>query len=168
MKIAIGGISRAGKTQLANLIKNLFPNRQTLMLCQDDFVFEQDKLPVIKNEIDWESPASIDFRKFREAINKGTEEYDIVIAEGLLIFYDSGICTKFEKKIFVHIDEAVFRERKLTDTRWGSFPDWYVDHIWDSYRKYGRVERGRDDFLYLDGSRDFDIKKILEFLSIEH
>ncbi len=167
MKIGIGGISRAGKTQLANFIKDLFPDRKVVILCQDDFIFEQDKLPVIKDEIDWESPDSIDFGKFREAINTAGKGYDIVIAEGLLIFYNSGICKEFEKKIFVHIDESVFRKRKLKDTRWGSFPDWYVDHIWDSYRKYGMVARGREDFLYLDGTRDFDREKILDFLNIE-
>lgn len=167
MKIGIGGISRAGKTQLASFIKDLFPDRKTVVLCQDDFVFEYDKLPVIKDEIDWESPASIDFWKFRKAIIKAGKEYDIVITEGLLVFYDSGICTEFDEKIFIHINEAVFRERKFKDTRWGSFPEWYVDHIWDSYRKYGRVERGRKDFLYLDGARDFDREKILDFLSIK-
>ncbi len=167
MKIGIGGISRAGKTQLANFIKDLFSDLKVVILSQDDFVFEHDKLPVINDEIDWESPASIDFKKFREAISKDTKKYDIVIAEGLLIFYKSDICMEFDKKIFVHINKAVFRERKLTDTRWGSFPDWYVDHIWNSYMKFGRVEKGRDDFLYLDGARDFDREKIVEFLSIE-
>jgi len=167
MKIGIGGISRAGKTQLANYIKDLFPYRKTIVLCQDDFVFEQNKLPVIKDEIDWESPASIDFEKFRKAINKAGKEHDIVIVEGLLIFYNSGICTDLDKKIFVYINEAIFRERKLKDTRWGSFPYWYVDHIWNSYRKYGRVEREREDFLHLDGSRDFDRKQILNYLNVE-
>ncbi len=167
MKIGIGGISRAGKTQLADLIRSLFTDRKTIVLCQDDFVFEQDKLPVIKDEIDWESPASIDFEKFRKAIITAGKEYDIVIAEGLLVFYDSGICAEFDKKLFVHINEAVFRDRKFKDSRWGSFPYWYVDHIWDSYRKYGRVERGRKDFLYLDGTQEFDREKILDFLSIQ-
>lgn len=167
MKIGIGGISRAGKTELANLIRSLFTDRKTIVLCQDDFVFEQNKLPVIKDEIDWENPASIDFTNFRNAIISAAKEYDIVIAEGLLVFYDSEICAEFDKKIFVHVKEAVFRERKFVDTRWGSFPEWYIDHIWDSYRKYGRVERGRKDFLYLDGSREFDREKVLEFLNLE-
>lgn len=165
MKIGIGGASRAGKTQLANFISDLFPDRKLVILCQDDFVFDEYKLPVIKDEIDWESPASIDFRKFTDAVNKASKEYDIVIAEGLLIFYYSRLCVEFDKNIFVHIEEAVFRERKLKDTRWGSFPGWYVEHIWDSYKKYGRVESGRKDFLYLDGTRDFDREIILEFLN---
>ena len=167
MKIGIGGISRAGKTQLANFIQDLFLDRKIVVLCQDDFVFDRDKLPMVKDKIDWENPASIDFGKFREALNTGTEEYDIVVAEGLLVFYNSEICTEFDKKIFVHINEAIFRERKIKDKRWGLFPNWYIDHIWESYIKYGRVEKGRKDFLYVDGRRDFDREKILDFLNVE-
>jgi len=168
MKLGIGGISRAGKTRLANYIKELYPDRKLIILCQDDFVFDQDKLPIIRSVIDWESPASIDFEKFLDAINMAARDYEIVIAEGLLVFYDPQINTEFEKKIFVHIDEDVFRKRKYKDTRWGSFPEWYVGHIWDSYWKYGRIESKRTDFLYLDGTRDFDREKILDFLNVEN
>ena len=166
MKIGIGGVSRAGKTKLANFIKDLFPGLKLIILCQDDFVFDQDKLPMVKDEIDWEVPASIDFRKFLDAINMAAKDHEIVIAEGLLVFYNSQLCKEFDRKIFVHIEEDIFRKRKLKDTRWGSFPGWYVDHIWESFMKYGMIENGRRDFLYLDGNLDFNRDKILDYLSL--
>ena len=92
------------------------------------------------------------------------KESDTVIAEGLLVFHEQEINVLFDKKIFVHLPENVFRERKTTDKRWGSFPDWYIDHIWNSFLKYGNVDITNHDYLHLDGSVPFNKELILDYL----
>ena len=81
-----------------------------------------------------------------------------------MVFYDKSIENLFDRKIFIEITEKVFRERKKTDLRWGSFPDWYPGHIWDSYLKYGKIEGGRADLLCLDGNADPDEEALRAFL----
>ncbi len=152
---------------LGELLKQMFPERSTYVISQDYFVFEESKIPKVRNETDWEHPASIDFERFADAINKAAEEYDIVIAEGLLVFYDPDICALFDRKIFLEIEKELFEQRKSADKRWGDFPDWYVEHIWQSYLKYGVIGHDRKDFLFLEGVGSFDLKSLKEFLGLK-
>ena len=68
MIIGIGGVSRAGKTTLAEWLRNQFPEKKTHIICQDDFVFPTDRIPRINNRINWEHPDSIDHEAFRKSI----------------------------------------------------------------------------------------------------
>jgi len=164
MVIGIGGISRSGKSLIAGKIQDILSGRKVQIICQDKYIPKEENIPVIRDEIDWECPESLDFVRFREAILQASKNKDVVIAEGLMAFYDKSIENLYDFKIFVEITEKVFRERKKTDLRWGAFPDWYTDHIWDSYLKYGKIERGRADFLYLDGNTAPDEKLLQTFL----
>jgi len=164
MIIGIGGISRSGKSSMAALIKGLYPKKKVSIFCQDDFVFPVSKIPKINGEVDWECPESIDFGYFHCALEEASFVNDIVITEGLLVFNKPEIISLLDKKIFISISEKVFRKRKITDTRWGSFPDWYVDHIWGSFLKYGKIEYGIRDFLYVSGEKKFDEREIKDYL----
>ncbi len=164
MIIGIGGVSRSGKTLLSAFIKDLYPDRKTKILCQDDFVISEDEIPRIKGEIDWECPESIDWKRFHNALKQTIKEYDMAIAEGLLVFYRPEITAMFDRKIFVEIPEELFRKRKITDMRWGSFPDWYVDHIWTSFLKYGNIRKGKQNFLFVSGEVKFQKEKIKDYL----
>ncbi len=147
MIVGIGGASNAGKSWLAKSIKENCPEKKIKILCQDDFVFPMGQQPMIEGRVDWENPASIDFSRFKTAIIKNRANFDIVIAEGLMAFYDKEINRLYDKKIFIEITKRNFLRRKSIDRRWGEEPNWYIEHIWASYQKYGRVPRNDPSFL---------------------
>ncbi|MDA3944713.1 MAG: hypothetical protein PF694_14365 [Bacteroidetes bacterium] len=164
MIVGIGGVSRAGKTTLAAWLRNQFPHKKTQILCQDDYVFPIDNIPRINDRINWEHPDSIDHVAFRKAIIAESHNNDLVIAEGLMVFYDSLTLSLFDRMLFVDLDYANFLKRKEYDNRWGHEPDWYVQHIWESYLKYG-LSPEPNRTLYIDGTRDFQPETIMEFIN---
>jgi uridine kinase len=165
MIIGIGGVSNAGKSTLAKKIRELYSGKKVRILCQDDFVKPHYELPKIHEHIDWEVPESIDFAFYKSQIISASKTCDIVIAEGLFAFWDKSLSALYDKKIFVNISEKTFRERKKRDLRWGKEPQWYIDHIWNSYLKYGKIEQGLHNFLYLSGEKEYSGSKILSFLN---
>jgi len=144
MKIAIGGISRAGKTTMARKILNYFPKSKKVILHQDDYVNAGYDIPQINERINWEVPESIDFVRLKYDFNWMSENLDVVILEGIFALYDDEMNKMFDKKIFVDLGYKKFIDRKSIDNRWGYEPDWYIQHIWDSYQEY------REDILKMD------------------
>ena len=67
-----------------------------------------------------------------------TSKSKYIIVEGFLVFYDDTLLTLFDKTIFIDIDKATFLERKQRDKRWGEIPEWYINHIWESYLRFGK------------------------------
>ncbi len=164
MIIAIGGSSTAGKSTLAAKIGEVYDHKRVKILCQDSYVKPEQEIPLIRDHIDWEVPASIDFNKFYNAIVLASEKYDIVIAEGLMIYYHRQTVDLFNKRLFVDLDKDTFLKRKSRDLRWGKEPRWYMEHIWESYLKYGVVPEMLSDVFHVDGRRSIDIYPIIKFL----
>jgi len=166
MIVGIGGVSRAGKTTLANLMAKLFlaRNKSVVIIHQDEYVHEERDIPKIKDRIDWEHPASIRTDDFRNAVIEANESHDLVIAEGLLCFNDPELTKRMDRKILVTIAKETFLERKKEDLRWGSEPDpaWYMEHIWESYLRYGQPQS--DDYFIIDGNQYFDLITVVQFI----
>ena len=150
MKIAIGGISRAGKTTIARKILNYFPDKKKVILHQDDYVNAGYDIPQINERINWEVPESIDFVRLKYDFNWMSENLDTVILEGIFALYDEEMNEMFDKKLFVDLGYKKFIDRKLTDTRWGYEPDWYIQHIWDNYQKYREEILKIDDIVIIE------------------
>jgi len=68
--IAIGGVSSAGKSSLAVKIQTWVKPWSSIALNQNDFVKDVKEIPMIRDHIDWESPQSIDWSHFHQAIIK--------------------------------------------------------------------------------------------------
>ena len=164
--VGIGGVSRAGKTFLAELISQSTTSSLTKILPQDEFVKPIHEIPVIQDHIDWESPESIDFPRYKNAIKAASAQSDIIIAEGLLSFYDPDIVQLFDKKIFINLSFDEFKRRKQTDLRWGKEPEWYIQHIWESYLRYGQCPKYKTDTLLIDGELNFNIEEVMKFVGI--
>ncbi len=164
MIIAIGGVSTAGKTTLAKQLRDYFQNKKVITLCQDDFVKPVEQLPTINGRIDWEHPDSIDHERFLHAIMAENKENDLVIAEGLLIYWFQPLCKMFDKQLFVTIDYQTFVKRKAHDNRWGHEPEWYIEHIWNSYLKFGQIAQLNSIF-QIDGSRHISLQPIINYLN---
>ena len=167
MVIGIGGVSNAGKTTLANRLKEALNPLRITILCQDDFARPTFEIPRINGHVDWEIPESIDLAKYYRHILKAREENDIVIAEGLFAFCDKHIYSQYDKKIFLTISKATFWKRKSKDLRWGKEPDWYMEHIWESHFKCGMLEEVDSETLILSGEETIDLKPLIDFLEID-
>jgi len=155
LSIGIGGVSRAGKTSLSNYIKSLYPNKSIFLIEMDEFVRNEADIPKVRDHIDWENPISVDFNKLKVALTSALDAYDIVITEGILIFYSAEVNKLFDKRIFINVPKSVFCKRKREDKRWGSEPDWYIDYIWESYLKYGKLKDADHKTLYVHGTEDW-------------
>ena len=160
--VGIGGVSRAGKSALSKRLKNRLPGIRIIILDMDDFVFPENEMPRINDEPDWETPESIDYTKLSGRINETKAEYDLVIVEGILIFCDESLNSLIDKKLFIKIPYETFLERKRKDRRWNE-PEWYIQHIWDSYQKYGN--KNSADIMKVNGGSSFEISDILDFIN---
>ena len=92
------------------------------------------------------------------------KKYEIVIAEGLMIYYHRQTVDLFNKRLFVDLDKATFLKRKSRDLRWGKEPPWYMEHIWESYLKYGIIPNMLNDVFTVDGHHSIDIYPVIKFL----
>jgi len=162
--IGIGGISRSGKTELANsLVKALAP-KSAVVLSQDEFIMPEEEIPMINGHIDWEVPESIDFEKLKKTILKEKQASDFVIVEGLFAFTDPQIHKMYDFTIQLHISKQEFVRRKNSDLRWGKEPDWYVEYVWKSFLKYGQFPDGGVVDVRVDGEEEVDVDGIFRMM----
>lgn len=155
ISIGIGGVSRAGKTTLSHFIEKLYPHKTALIISMDQYVKDPDSIPKIKDKTDWEHPVSVDFDRIQHKIKEAVDSYDLVITEGILIFYNETVNELFDKRIFIDIPKSLFYIRRKKDERWGTEPEWYVDYVWESYRKYGQLNDSSTNTLYINGDEQF-------------
>lgn len=163
MIIGIGGCSRSGKTTLAEIIKNHFPENEAIILNQDDYVFPENEIPKINGHTDWECPQSMDFERLKAEIAKAETMFKNVIVEGILVFHDPELNEQFDKKIFIDIDKESFIHFKNMDLRWGKEPEWYVEHIWESFQKYG-LPHNLNGYLSVKSSDNINTELIYKYL----
>jgi uridine kinase len=161
MIIGIGGMSRSGKTTLAHQMAADYTKGSVVVLSLDDYALPEKDIPMIGDMIDWEHPESIDFDKYYLDIFDAGHQFDLVLAEGFLIFLHEPLRKLFDKKVCVTVTREEFeRRRKLQYTE----PYWYLDHIWDSYYLYqGRYEPECD--LVLDGNLPIDLDQVMQFVT---
>ncbi|KAL2680574.1 hypothetical protein Neosp_008176 [[Neocosmospora] mangrovei] len=64
--VAISGCSSSGKTTLARLLRDIFPN--TFILHEDDFYRPEAELPMKNGLLDWDCPEAIDIPGMAESL----------------------------------------------------------------------------------------------------
>jgi uridine kinase len=163
MMIGIGGVSRSGKSTLAQKLEPFFKGKTTAIINQDEYIHSAFQMPWIGTELDWEDPESLDFQRMYYEIAWLSKNVEILIVEGLFAFYYPALNKKYDKKILIEIDFNTFVDRKLMDERWGKVPEWYIKHIWDSYLSFGLPEN-MDDVLRIDGTLDYDPDPIIKYI----
>lgn len=160
--IGIGGVSRSGKTFLADLMQTVIAG--SVVIHQDVFIPPEAEIPAINGHIDWERPEAIDWDSFNTGITDALRSGKTVIAEGLMVFHNPEISLLYNKSIFIKISRETFFQRKQSDLRWGNEPDWYINHIWDSYLNFGQIPSQMKDILLIDGEKDFELPTIRNYL----
>lgn len=135
--IGIGGASRSGKSSLAKKLKDRYASKGVIILDQDDFVKPDDQLPTIQDRFDWEHPDSIDLKSLLSEVTLAAKTHDVVIVEGLLSLYFEELNALYDFTIFIEISKPMFIFRRQQETRWGTEPNWYVEHVWTSFLVFG-------------------------------
>ncbi|MEQ8239383.1 MAG: hypothetical protein RIA69_09225 [Cyclobacteriaceae bacterium] len=166
MIIGIGGVSRAGKSTLAEKLKKYFEKsrKSVHIFCQDDFVKPVISLAMVEGVPDWERPSTIKWDNLMSAMERS--KADVKIVEGLFAFYAASIRSEYDKKIFVELERTTFESRKSKDKRWAEEPEWYANHVWKSYLKYGQRKGPEEEYITVSGEVDFNIKKVVTDLEL--
>ncbi|MCE7997210.1 MAG: hypothetical protein HEP71_34940 [Roseivirga sp.] len=133
--IAIGGVSRSGKTSLAFWLHQQLP--KSMVLSQDNFVFPEHMIPQIKERTDWENPNSIDWSAWKKAIDSNIPDCEYLILEGLFAFQEQAQPIPVTYQYYLSIDREEFLEEREKEQRWGYEPLWFIEHVWKSHFVYG-------------------------------
>lgn len=129
--ILIAGISRSGKTTLANRLANDLTN--AIVLHQDEFIVDQNSLPSINGRIDWEKPETIAWGNLIDAYHKASQQYSFVIIEGIFALSDLQLVNIADFRILLDLDYNQFIKRRNQENRWGDEPSWFIEHVWASH-----------------------------------
>jgi uridine kinase len=157
--IGIGGISRAGKSKLAEYLKQHLLDAEVIN--QDNFIKNQSEIPIIKGRIDWEHPDSIDWPALENKISERLQNQSYTLLEGLFAFHNKKIESQMNLKIQLSLDKQRFLDLKKVDKRWGEEPDWFIEHIWQSHLKYGQV-KNEANLLKIHNIDNADYKLIMQ------
>ena len=157
--IGIGGLSRSGKSTLAQWLHQQLPG--SVMLCHDDFPQDQAKIPKVRDRIDWEHPDSINWSLWQKAITSQAADCDYLILEGLFQFREEALPLKPDYLFYLGIAEQVFLKARRKETRWGPEPEWYLRHVWDSHFQFG-LPQHYQEVTYYEAITESDYPKILD------
>ena len=167
MLIGIGGVSRAGKSTLADLLAKqyLSQNKSVAIFRQDEYPVDESQLPLIGDRRDWEIPQSIRHDLLWAVVQSSIANTEIIIIEGLFAFYHASLTEAMDKKMLVEISKSTFIKRKSIDLRWGSTPEpeWYVEHIWNQYLIHG-LPPYHSTMYKVDGENYFNLIDIMRHL----
>ncbi|MEQ8470602.1 MAG: hypothetical protein RIC35_05425 [Marinoscillum sp.] len=164
MIIGIGGVSRAGKTTLAERLKAHYEKagKTVAIFCQDEYVKPKVSLPKVQGVPDWERPSTIKWDNLLRDVQRS--EANIKIVEGLFSFYPASLRAQYDLKIFIEIEKPTFQSRKSKDKRWDEEPEWYAEHVWRSFMKYGQMKGDKQEYIPISGEQKIDLKEITELI----
>lgn len=137
--IAIGGVSRSGKSSLALWLHQQLP--KSMMLSQDDFPSLEDQIPKVKGRVDWEHPASINWLLWQRAVSSNMEDCDYLILEGLFMFRPEAEVVAADFSYYLSMEKTDFLIARRKEQRWGKEPEWFIEHVWDSHFEYGLPQK---------------------------
>ena len=132
--VLIGGASRSGKSSIAQALVGEFQN--CLHLDLDDFVKPHNVLPTINDRIDWEQPQSINWHLLLEVIEQNESRQSLLIMEGIFAFCHQDLNRKATVKAYLTLERDTFFRRRKQETRWGTEPEWYLQHVWNAHLQW--------------------------------
>lgn len=145
--ILIAGVSRSGKSTLANKLSVGLPN--AIVLHQDEFVLPESDLPMINERIDWEKPETINWEVLIDKIDSYKAQ-DYIILEGIFALSNTALLEKADHKILLDLSYHEFIARRKTEKRWGKEPAWFLEHVWHSHLKYHNPHKTTLDYKFVD------------------
>ncbi len=164
MIIGVGGVSRSGKTTFAKELQVHYQHKgkSVRLLSQDNYVIAEELIPKVQDRVDWELPQTIDLSRLLKTIE--ANQADVLIIEGLFAFAFEVLNKRYDLKIFLKIGKEIFLYRKSIDRRYNE-PQWFIEHIWKSYLKYGSIDETDKIYNILNGEEAIGINQKEPFLS---
>lgn len=154
MIIGVCGVSRSGKSTLSKNLEKKISNSKVIH--QDHFVKKREKLLTVFNpvdkieEIDWDTPNSIDFDAFYNEIITNIQKYPVLIIEGFLLYEDHRVVSLLDMEIIIEVSkETFFKRRRDPTSEWGVESEWYTEFVWDCYLKY---KKDRKNAILINGN----------------
>lgn len=132
--ILIAGVSRSGKSTLAEKLTNKLGN--CIKIDLDEFILPEDQLPRINELIDWERPETVDWFRLLDFIKGKKQGKEYIIVEGIFALSDKSLIDKSDFIVLLEIDKRTYLNRRKAETRWGNEPEWFLEHVWESHLKY--------------------------------
>lgn len=166
--IGIAGGSAGGKSTLSDKLKEKLSTYRLRVLHMDVYFKKESDRPYLPSHIsgkyyvDDNSPDTIDWDAFHADFDEAAEsgEYDIIIAEGLLVLWDEYIRDRLDLKVFVDCrpDERIVR-RIARNMRWGQsfeqITNVYLDMVRFRHDQYVEPTKWTAD-LIVNGSGNTD------------
>lgn len=167
--IGLSGTTNAGKTTLAEKIKQLFPKIVTI--CQDKYFLAPDDKRLEKfivpevNHANWEQFGALDMEAMMHdveewvaATGRGAGEacqIPILLIEGFLIFNHRELTSYFHKKYFLTIDrETCVERRSHRHYNPPDVPGYFEKVVWPMYLRNKEALTDQTDIVYLDGTEE--------------
>ncbi len=167
MVIGINTINGAMKFNLAERLVNHFKGKTCAILYQEDYINSGYIIPPINGEVDWETPESIDFSNLRYDFIWLCENVDIVILEGKFPFHNKEIDNRYDKRIFINADYETFTQIITKNPRWSNKPDWYLTHMWESYKGQSKRAKDLNNLITIDIKKN-DLTKLTKLLEAKY
>ncbi len=162
--IGIGGPSRSGKSTLTAYLSSRIDQTDSYIFDMDDYVKEKDRLPRIRDRIDWESPETIDLTKLLRRIETVTNHYRYIFIEGIFAFHYQELNVHYDLRYYLKITKEKFHSRRRQETRWGMEPDWYLEYVWSEYLRQEKQLNLEPAYIFSDPSGDY-LQKAWEIFS---
>jgi len=166
--IGIAGGSASGKSTLTARLEQELSDLRIVVLHMDDYFKAEEERPVSagpvngKHYMDDNHPLTMDLARFVKDLKQLQEEnYDAIIAEGLLVLWDDEICNLLDMKLFVDCkaDERIVR-RLRRNMSWGltfdEISDVYLGLVRYRHDEYVEPSKWRAD-LIINGSKQSDL-----------
>uniref|UniRef100_A0A669QLK5 Nicotinamide riboside kinase 1 n=1 Tax=Phasianus colchicus TaxID=9054 RepID=A0A669QLK5_PHACC len=175
--IALGGVTNGGKTTLAEKLKKLLPNCDTIS--QDDFFKPESEVEtdergfklydvldalnmdeMVKSIHNWmksHTSSGVVTEKPMDTSNslKMTEDVYILIVEGFLLYNYEPLNELWNRRYFLTLPYEECKRRRSTRVyQPADTPGYFDGHVWPMYLKYkNEMEESATNIVYLDGTK---------------
>uniref|UniRef100_A0A8C3KVC5 Nicotinamide riboside kinase 1 n=1 Tax=Chrysolophus pictus TaxID=9089 RepID=A0A8C3KVC5_CHRPC len=175
--IGLGGVTNGGKTTLAEKLKKLLPNCDTIS--QDDFfkpesevetdergfklydvldaLYMDEMVKSIHNWMKSHTSSGVVTEKPMDTCNslKMTEDVYILIVEGFLLYNYEPLNELWNRRYFLTLPYEECKRRRSTRVyQPADTPGYFDGHVWPMYLKYkNEMEESASNIVYLDGTK---------------
>ncbi len=155
--IGIAGGSASGKSTLAERLVSEFSSCNTKLFAMDSYYKPESELPLVTTENgkqyrDYNCPDSFELVQLKRDIQAAKDNYDIIILEGLLTFWNDEICSLCDLRVFVDCPADVRIVRRIKrNLTWGlsleDITNVYLDLVRYRHEEFVEPSRSKADIV---------------------
>ncbi|XP_065132056.1 nicotinamide riboside kinase 1 isoform X1 [Paramisgurnus dabryanus] len=175
--IGIGGMTNGGKTTLSKHLQDVLP--KSCVISQDNFFKDESMVAVdingfkqfdaldalhmdrMMSDVDsWQNdPESFMTSRGLTVTSATSQQPNVLIVEGFLIFNHGPLNILFDKRFFLQIPYETCKQRRSSRVYVPPDPPDYFDgHVWPMYLKNRKeMEEAVNDIVFLDGTQKQEV-----------